>query len=57
MLMPGYLLLCGVMFGYIAARIQIGYEEEHPKKNKIYIQSFIIGIVLWMVLAIVYMFI
>lgn len=46
MLMPGYLLLCGVMFGYIAARIQIGYEEEHPKKNKIYIQSFIIGIVL-----------
>lgn len=57
MLMPGYLIFCGIMFGYIAARIQLGYDDEHPKKNKIYIKSFVIGIILWMILAIVYMFI
>jgi len=45
------------MFGYIVARIQIGYEEEHPNKNKIYVRSFIFGVVLGVVLAIVYMFI
>ena len=56
-LMPGYLLFCGIMFGYIVARIQLGYEEDHPHKNRIYVRSFIIGILLGVVLAIIYMFI
>lgn len=55
--MPGYLLLSGIMFGYIAARIQLGYDDEHPNKHKIYIRSFIFGIVLGILLAIIYMFI
>ena len=57
MLMPGYLVFCGTMFGYIAARIQLGYEEDHPNKNKIYTRSFIFGVVLGVVLAIMYIFI
>lgn len=56
-LMPGYLVFCGTMFGYIAARVQLGYDDEHINANKIYIKSFIMGIVLGMILAIAYMFI
>ncbi len=56
-IMPGYLVFCGTMFGYIAARIQLGYEEDHPHKNKIYVRSFVFGVVLGMILAIIYMFI
>lgn len=57
MLMPGYLVFCGTMFGYIVARIQLGYEDDHPHKNKIYVRSFIFGVILGVVLAIIYMFI
>jgi hypothetical protein len=57
MLMPGYLVFCGLMFGYIIARIQLGYEDDHPHKNKIYVRSFIFGVVLGILLAIIYMFI
>jgi hypothetical protein len=56
-IMPGYLVLCGVMFGYIIARVQLGYDEEHPHQTKIYVRSFIFGVVLGMVLAIAYLFI
>jgi hypothetical protein len=45
------------MFGYIVARIQLGYEEDHPNKNKIYVRSFIFGVILGVILAVVYMFI
>lgn len=57
LLMPGYLVFCGTMFWYIVARIQLGYDEDHPNKNKIYVRSFIFGIILGVILAIVYMFI
>lgn len=57
LLMPGYLVFCGTMFGYIVVRIQLGYEEDHPHKDKIYARSFIIGVVLGVALAILYMFI
>lgn len=57
MLMPGYLVFCWTMFGYIVARIQLWYEEDHPHKNRIYVRSFIFGIILWILLAVIYMFI
>jgi hypothetical protein len=57
MLMPGYLVFCGTMFGYIIARIQLGYDDEHPHKNRIYVRSFVIGVVLGVLLAVAYMFI
>ncbi|EKD25112.1 MAG: hypothetical protein ACD_80C00118G0021 [uncultured bacterium (gcode 4)] len=56
-LMPGYLVFCGTMFWYIVARIQLGYEEDHPHQNKIYARSFIFGVVLGVILAVGYMFI
>lgn len=55
--MPGYLIFCGMMFGYIIARLRLGYEEEHPQKAKIYIKSFIIGISMGILLAVLYIFI
>jgi hypothetical protein len=41
LLIPGYLVFCGMMFGYIISRLRLGYDEDHPKKTKIYIRSFI----------------
>lgn len=57
LLLPGYLIFCGMMFGYIIARLWLGYEEEHPQKTKIYIRSFIIGISIGIFLAVMYIFI
>ena len=55
--MPGYLIFCGMMFGYIMSRLRLGYEEEHPQKTKIYVRSFIVGISMGIVLAVFYIFI
>ncbi|MFA5747813.1 MAG: hypothetical protein WC872_01735 [Candidatus Absconditabacterales bacterium] len=54
-LMPGYLIFCGIMIGYIISRIRLGYDDEHPDKHKIYINSFLIGIIIGVILAIIYM--
>jgi hypothetical protein len=45
------------MFGYIVARIQLGYEDDHPNKNKIYVRSFAFGVIFGVILAIFYLFI
>lgn len=57
--MPGYLLFCGCMIGYIISRIRMGYDDEieYAKKNMIYTRSFIIGISIGIVLAVIYIFI
>lgn len=57
LLMPWYLIFCGMMFGYIIARLRLGYEEDHPQRTKIYVRSFIIGISTGIVLAALYIFI
>lgn len=57
LLLPGYLIFCGMMFGYIMSRLRLGYDEDHPQKNKIYIRSFITGISIGIVLAVIYIFI
>ena len=57
LLIPGYLVFCGMMFGYIIARLWLGYEEDHPHKNSIYIRSFMIGISIGIFLAILYILI
>ena len=54
LLVPGYLIFCGMMLGYIIARLWMGYDEDHPQKNTIYIKSFMIGISLGIFLAILY---
>ena len=57
LLIPGYLVFCGMMFGYIIARLWLGYEEEHPQKQSIYIRSFMIGISIGVFLAVIYILI
>ncbi len=57
-LMPGYLLLCGLMLGYIIAQIWINNREDDSKGNTtIYIQSFLIGLIFGILLAIVWIMI
>lgn len=53
-LMPGYLVFCGIMLWYILARINIWYNENHNDEAKIYTKYFLIWIGLWIVLAIIY---
>lgn len=55
--MPGYLIFCGIMLGYIIGRIQIGYDDEKQDTTKIYTKSFLIGISIGIVLALIYIII
>ncbi|MFA7717407.1 MAG: hypothetical protein WC875_01725 [Candidatus Absconditabacterales bacterium] len=57
LLIPGYLVFCGMMFGYIMSRLRLGYDEDHPQKMKIYVRSFITGVIIGIVLAVIYIFI
>jgi len=58
-LIPGYLVFCGLIVGYLIATLWAGREQyqDFDDKEKIAIKSFIIGIVLGVVLAILYIFI
>lgn len=59
-LMPGYLLFCGVMIGYLIALIWAGKDTSASSesiKETILKKSFIIGIVIGLVLAMSYIFI
>lgn len=56
-LMPGYLLLCGVMVGYLVSLIWAGKDTEDTAvsiKEQILKTSFIIGIVVGILLALGY---
>ncbi|AHB41688.1 hypothetical protein P148_SR1C00001G0900 [candidate division SR1 bacterium RAAC1_SR1_1] len=53
-LMPGYLIFCGIMLGYILARINIGYNEQHDDETKIYTKYFLIGTSVGLILAVIY---
>lgn len=56
--MPGYLVFCGLMLGYLTAHIWNANSEDSEKhpNNAIAIRSFIIGIGAGFILAIVYIF-
>jgi hypothetical protein len=58
-LVPGYLIFCGLIIGYLIATLWAGRSEyeDFDNKEKIAIKSFIIGIVVGIVLAIIYLFI
>ncbi len=55
--MPGYLVFCWIMIGYLIA---IVWQGKNPAsydltvQGKILNKSFIIGVVIWIVLALVY---
>lgn len=50
-IMPGYLVFCGIIMWYI-----IAYIQSNQETGPVYVRSFIIGITLWVILAIIYMF-
>jgi len=56
-LMPGYLLFSGLMIGYIIAHLWSGNDDENPKRDKIFVNSFLIGLGIGIFLAITYMLI
>lgn len=57
--MPWYMVFCWLIIWYLIAHIRIWneLEENSWEKNKIYIKSFIIWIIIWFILAISYVFI
>jgi len=57
--MPWYLIFCWLIIWYLIAHIRIwnDLDEANTLKNKIYVKSFIIWIILGIVLAITYIFI
>ncbi|MDR0651560.1 MAG: hypothetical protein LBG59_09545 [Candidatus Peribacteria bacterium] len=59
LLIPGYLIFCGLIIGYLIATLRAGRNayQDFDDKEKIAIKSFIIGIVVGISLAIVYLFI
>ncbi len=57
LLMPWYMVFCGIMLGYMIAHVWAWTLQNEEDKKKIYIKSFIIGIGLWLCLALVYIFV
>lgn len=58
--MPGYLLFCGIMIGYVISLIWSGKDisaNVEQVKEEILKKSFIFGVVLGLLLAMVYIFI
>lgn len=58
-IIPWYLVFCGLMLGYLIATFWVGrekYQEDNINKERIATRSFLIGAVLWIVFALMYLF-
>ena len=55
-LIPGYLVFCGLMVWYLIATFRVGNEKykEEINKERIATRSFLIGSILWIVFALLY---
>jgi hypothetical protein len=53
---PGYLVFCGLMLWYLIATFWVGREKykEEINKERIATRSFIIGSICWIVFALIY---
>ena len=58
-LIPGYLVFCGLMMWYLIATFWVGREKykEEINKERIATRSFLIGSILWIVFALLYIFV
>lgn len=56
-LLPLYLILCGVMIGYIIAQIMLAKWDDQTPTSSIYVKSFTIGIVIGILTALLYIFV
>lgn len=52
-LVPGYLLFCGLMIGYI---ITLAYDntQDQGYLHNLYAKFFMVGLILWLTLAAIY---
>ncbi|MBP7848394.1 hypothetical protein KA013_04255 [Patescibacteria group bacterium] len=57
LLMPGYLVLCGLLIGYITYLLRTSKIEDEEQLHRISVQSFIIGIMLGIMFALVHTFV
>lgn len=57
-IMPWYLILCGLMIGYVIGemRLSIVKDDDMVSKDSILLKSFIIGVVIGLLLALGYIF-
>jgi len=57
-IVPGYLVFCGLMLWYLIATFRVGNEkyQEEINKERIATRSFLIGSVCWIVFALLYIF-
>lgn len=55
-LIPGYLVFCGLMMWYLIATFRVGREKykEEINKERIATRSFLIGSVFWIAFALTY---
>ena len=55
-LIPGYLVFCGLMMWYLIATFRVWNEKykEEINKERIATRSFLIGSMLWIVFALLY---
>ena len=58
-LIPGYLVFCGLMMWYLIATFWVGNEKykEDINRERIATRSFLIGSILWIVFALLYIFV
>ncbi|HMY80846.1 MAG TPA: hypothetical protein PLW93_01625 [Candidatus Absconditabacterales bacterium] len=56
-MMPGYMILCGMMIGYLVGSIWLSRQDDPVStSNHIYAISLVFGLVLGVVLALINMF-
>ena len=55
-LIPGYLVFCGLMLWYLIATFWVGREKykEEINRERIATRSFLIGSICWIVFALIY---
>ena len=58
-IIPGYLIFCGLMIWYLIATFWVGSEKykEEIDKERIATRSFLIGSILWIIFALLYIFV
>lgn len=56
MLLPFYLVLVGVMIGYVISQIMLARGEEETSVSRIYVKGFTIGLIIGVIGALLYIF-
>ncbi len=56
LLLPLFLVLCGIMLGYIIAQIMIAKGDESESPSRLYVKAFTIGLIIGIIGALLYIF-